>query len=126
MQDVSTVLQEAQALVRKGWCRGAMARDSVGDAVPYLSDEAVAFCVVGALEKVLLGVDKDSSPGQPSLYMRLRSQAVRALTSVTGLSPAAFNDTHGRTQKEILQLFSQALEIVDCEAQQVWPPCTSI
>ncbi len=50
------VVERAAQLIEKGWCRGALARDGEGNKVGVYSDDAVAYCVVGALMCATRGV----------------------------------------------------------------------
>src|SRR5215467_4356012 len=54
------ILTRAAELVVMGWTRGTAARDADGRKVPATALEAVAWCVVGAIDRALcelVGVD---------------------------------------------------------------------
>jgi hypothetical protein len=51
---ISEILEEAARLVRGGWTKGAEARSADGDIVHVASDEATQFCVLGALQRVMV------------------------------------------------------------------------
>jgi hypothetical protein len=43
------LLIRARGFIERGWCRGAMARNEVGNEVEPTSEQAVAWCAGGAL-----------------------------------------------------------------------------
>src|SRR5579872_4136605 len=49
---VRSALLKAAAVVRIGWCQGALARTELGSAVGPRSSSAVSWCAAGALEKI--------------------------------------------------------------------------
>jgi hypothetical protein len=49
---VPEILNEAASLIRKGWTMNAEARDLNGNIVHVTSDDAVSFCVLGAIHRI--------------------------------------------------------------------------
>lgn len=47
--ETTTLLIRARALIERGWCRGANARDAKGSAIESQSKDATAWCAAGAL-----------------------------------------------------------------------------
>lgn len=59
------ILERAAAMLRRGWCRGVLARDAHGEAVMPEAPEACAWCMAGAVFRARyeLGVQHmDSAP----------------------------------------------------------------
>lgn len=49
-------IQLAMVILRRGWCKGAYARDQYGESAQYWGDNATSFCLVGALNRVGIGM----------------------------------------------------------------------
>jgi hypothetical protein len=54
-RETRRVLIAARRLIRKGWCKGAVARAKGGDMVDAGSPRAVRWCLMGALLRVAPG-----------------------------------------------------------------------
>jgi hypothetical protein len=94
------VLRRAKALLKKkGWTRGAMARDVEGNPVIARSKKAAKFCAVGAIHAV-------AAAGE-----RQRVKALDALDSAAGPHDHAvsYNDARRRTLAQVLTLFDKAI-----------------
>jgi len=96
--EATALLIRARALVARGWCRGAAARNRFGFRVCPLSSGAVAWCASGALEAAALVV---SDLDRRHAWVRLRS-------AIGGASIHAFNDTQ-ETVEPILAAFDRAI-----------------
>lgn len=46
------IIEEAQELLRKGWTKGYLARNSAGQPANVLDKEACSFCALGAIYRV--------------------------------------------------------------------------
>lgn len=55
MSEIYQALIDAATLVRRGWCRGSLARDGKGRVTDVHSKDAVRFCPSGAIQKVCRG-----------------------------------------------------------------------
>jgi hypothetical protein len=82
--------------IRKGWTRGATARDKHGHYVAILSERAVRWCTLGALNAAY----------PTSLKL---GRATQRLCQVIGTcSIPQWNDDPKRTKKEVLEAFRKA------------------
>jgi hypothetical protein len=97
----SQLLHEAGALVERGWCQGAEARDAHGTATEVGAADAAAWSLLGALQA--------TSSSDPSTEIRDIGDAVAALAEVV-LDPslANWNDSETRTKLEVLRVLKKA------------------
>lgn len=104
--NVVQILKEARALIsdEKNWTQGAYARDTIGREVRVLGPEAMCFCALGALEKIMLGGAMWSAS-----YMLMKKEAGDDCLAVSD-----FNDTHNHA--EVLALFDRAIARAESEA----------
>lgn len=78
--------------VKRGWCRGASAKDALGIVVDPTSSHAIQWCTYGAICAAY--------PEDPEK----RSGVVSRLSEkVTGMIPE-WNDAPGRTQRQVVAL----------------------
>jgi hypothetical protein len=94
------LLIEARALVEKGWCQGASARNDRGMLTEFFGNKAVTFCMSGALCRLM----------NPVLEPWRKANDI--LASVVGCGIGVWNDRPERTQAEVLEAFDNALAIV--------------
>ena len=85
----------ARALVEKGWCQAADARDAGGLECASRDAEAACWCLSGAIHRACDGLAEDD--------------AWDVLASLVG-DPVEWNDTPGRSKEEVLALFDKAIE----------------
>ena len=78
--------------LKKGWCRGSMARDKGGKAVSPNSDKAVAWCLWGSL--------------YAEVY--LQGSAIQEAMFQCPADMMEFNDAPGRTQHECVEVMMKA------------------
>ena len=79
------------------WCKGNSAIDENGDPVSATSDRAVAWCLVGAIERV----------GNGQLP---RVLVMSVLLNTTGYGPCEiFNDADDTTHDDVLRLIDKAI-----------------
>jgi len=105
--DVLDILTEGRRLVAAGWCQGAMAKDSRGRATEAASPDAVAFDLLGAVERAvlnLLGGDRDTLIQN---YYKGFYALAWGLHTHSRLS--AWNDDPTRSHAEVLERFDMAL-----------------
>ncbi|WNM70270.1 hypothetical protein [Myxococcus phage Mx1] len=106
MTTTKELLQEAKALIEKGWTQGVAARDDEGIPVPSTSPVATCWCVYGALSRAEDNLGYQS--GAPY------AGAVDAIAGVSGKSLlAVWNDAPGRTKKEVLDTFQKAIDSLE-------------
>ena len=95
-------LNEIRELLAKGWTQVALARDQRGHDVSVMSENAVSFCVVGAMRR--------SSRGLARLW-----SIHHALRELTNGTISAWNDDPTRTHAQVLALIDRAIEIAEAE-----------
>jgi hypothetical protein len=93
---VADKLDEARALIERGWCQGWFAKDARGNNCMEYRPEAVCWCMGGALFKV----------GAPDAVDLLRRVIGGDWDGI-----ADFNDAPGRTQAEVIDAFKRAAEL---------------
>lgn len=98
-------LARGRARILQGWSRHYWARSADARAVDPESDQAVRWCVVGAVG----GGDSDSA--YDYLY--------RALPAGTRGSPEAFNDAPSTTREDVVALFDAAIELRRADLERV-------
>ena len=100
MSSRTLMMAQARERVVTGWCQGAVAEDTDGQAVGPGSSEARRWSILGA---VLASWD-----GGPVAELR---QAIASLRSSTQQSPLeVWNDRPERTQKDVIVAFERAIE----------------
>jgi hypothetical protein len=111
----SEILMNAQALIANpaNWTQGNFAKDINNVDTNILSDDAVCFCSIGAVRKVV---------GLDSFYFGLDSDEKRSYyfsaykfleDSVDGLFVAAFNDSS--THAQVMEMFETAIALAQQE-----------
>jgi len=90
---IAAKLDEARALVERGWTQDNFAQDASGQLVVSNSPEAVCFCAAGAVGRV-------QAPWWESLA---------ALEKAVGTNNiVVWNDAPERTQAEVVEAFKRA------------------
>jgi hypothetical protein len=97
---VADKLREARALIERGWTQGANARDEMGDRLFVDTDEAVCFCMMGA---IIAAVPPDQLLAAEHLLKR----------AVNDEGVEYWNDAPERTQSEVLAAFDKAIELAE-------------
>lgn len=92
---IADKLDEARALIEKGWCQRAFAKDANGKKVFSWHPSAVCWCAIGAINAT------EPNNGGPWRY----------LEKVVGRSPDTWNDAPERTQAEVIEAFRKAAEL---------------
>lgn len=98
IDETTELLIRAREFIERGWCRGALARDTTGIAVNPISNRAVAWCPNGAL--VAAGVSRETY---------LIDAAIRRLTDAMGGYCIADFDDHQKTVGPVLAAFDRAI-----------------
>ena len=99
----ATVLREARKLVERGWTQGAAARTADGKSVGEDSPAATCWCSLGAMSK---GSDDCDVYADAKGFL---------LMAVAASNIAKWNDALGRTQAEVVNAFSKAIELAEAE-----------
>jgi hypothetical protein len=94
------VLRETATLIRRGWCRGADARDCSGIAVAASHPDATAWSLPGALAAVSDRPDADLGALRDALW------GISGAISEWSLDD--WNNAPGRSQSETLQMLAVA------------------
>lgn len=93
-------LVAARALIARGWCQGADAKDAKGRAVDATSTRARSWCVLGAV----VGADPK---GFNSKTFAASCDLLQSVVHQVSLS--AWNDYGRRTQADVLAVFDGAI-----------------
>jgi hypothetical protein len=93
--DIAAKLDEARALIEKGWTQG-----------DYADEQRTCFCIYGAIQQTLYGDPEESVVGRTEEVM------VDLLKRATGsCALVAWNDAPKRTQAEVIDAFKRAAEL---------------
>lgn len=102
-QDV--LIQARERIEKKGWCQGAVAKDSDGEEVGAKDPKAVAYCIIGAVQAV-------TPPTTPDLEDSAFVSLEDWLPSVAGdnyMGLAFFNDRPRTTKADVVAVFDRAI-----------------
>ncbi|MGB8182624.1 MAG: hypothetical protein WCF13_09665 [Stellaceae bacterium] len=105
--DIRAILTEGRRLIAEGWCQGAMAKDARGRAVEASSPDAVAFDLMGAVERAVLNLLGGDRGALIQNYYKGFYALAWALHTHSRLS--AWNDDALRRHVEVLERFDVAL-----------------
>lgn len=100
-----TVLRRALKYIRKGWTRGAFARDREGNVCDETSRRAVCWCAVGAIQR--------ASPNDWYLARDTVALVEGVLKGSQALSN--YNDAPRRTKAQVIAAFEKAIERVKAQ-----------
>jgi hypothetical protein len=98
------LLHEANALVARGWCQGAEARDIAGGGVDACSMNAVEWSLLGALQAVAFRDDLTEIED-----IGLAVAMIAELIEDPSL--AGWNDDAGRSQRQVCGLLGRAEQL---------------
>jgi len=98
------ILVAARAKIAQGWTRRAFGRDKDGYAVNACDPDACAWCVMGALRVVIMGVTGPTGGAMEAARRRLE----RAAQCPDIMS---WNDDYAKDQSEVLAAFDRAIKI---------------
>jgi len=102
MVTTKQILQEARALLARGWCQGYFAKDEAGHNVTENDPGAVCWCAVGATLRAAHVLRFDNS--EALLALRVLGAEIRSWVIPN------WNDAEGRTKEEVLAAFDRAIE----------------
>lgn len=113
MTTVLDVLVRAQKLVKQGWCQFDFAQDAQGQGTSSIgSDAACKFCAWGAIRHATWELESDLAR-QIQLEVgatRALGMAIKGDTVCPGGTIAEWNDTFGRKQIDVLEVYDIAIE----------------
>lgn len=95
VSEIRNALLCAASLVRRGWCRGSLARDGKGRVTTVDSPKAVKFCPAGAIQK--------ACGGKPELGCDVR----RILCEHLGMPTHVWNDGYVKNGRECAQVLDE-------------------
>lgn len=106
-------LMEARALIAKGWVQGTMAAQTGN---PWDGFRFTAYCMLGALEKVHGAAVAWRKMDNPHYEPVVHALGMGLPANYCGVEDPArfivsFNDSTGRTQQEVLDVFDRAIAI---------------
>jgi hypothetical protein len=109
---IADKLDEARALIEKGWCQGEYARGKSGRKADPTGRYAACFCAVGAL-----GAANRQWPWGGMLGLSELNAAIGSFRQ--GEVPILdWNDIEWRTQAEVIEAFRKAAELARAEASK--------
>jgi len=94
-----------ELLETKGWHKGSYAIDQFNNRVPSDSEEACSFCLIGAISKAVLEVEKDDFDKACVLFNDIKRRLKRFVDS----SLAMWNDASGRTKEDVVRLLRMGI-----------------
>lgn len=94
---VADALRDARARICQGWCQGHLAEDRNGREVVPNADDAVRWCLLGAI---------DTNEAE---------EMIRALLHHRGIDwgVSRWNDAMEREQEDVLALFDEAIAMAE-------------
>ena len=111
---VGTTLLKAAEHVDAGWCQTSWALDAAGERVMSDSPDACRWCAGGAVSKaaieLLPGADKADQRDLAVRALKRLAESLRMPTSDVVLETSMWNDTAGRTGKEVAMKLRRAAE----------------
>lgn len=106
----NALLDEAKALVLKGWCQYHQAEAVDGEPVDVTSENAVKFCAAGACVRVT-GLH-ECLGGDAKWDHPVFAAVLRATEHITGAKDVGgYNDHADRTKYEVAAIFDHAKEM---------------
>ena len=106
------VLSLARSYIEKGWCKRALARDRLMAEVAPYSQDAVAWCAVGAIERAIADLMGPESLDTARDMQHRASDALLMTISRRPLSIPVWNDQVVRNREEVLAAFTGAMALV--------------
>lgn len=106
------ILEETKRLLNMGWIRGSNAARADGLIVPFISEEACAFCLQGAFHRASFNLQALCAKG--TAYEDARAALVKSCAKALkrpdpcGAHVWIFNDSVGRTHSEVLAVVTAA------------------
>lgn len=113
MKTAVDILLEARDLVGQGWCQRAGAVNVAGAQTFTLADDAVRFCIVGAIDRAN-GRDRAGDNWSSAIHF------IECAIGNDSMSIALWNDADGRTQAEVYDMLDRAAKLAK-EAQDRLP-----
>jgi hypothetical protein len=96
VDETTEILIRARGFLARGWCQNTLARDADGNAVKPISERAVAWCAIGAVDATRMPWNMGAKP------------ALRRLEAAIGQPINDFNDRQ-KTVGPVLAAFDRAI-----------------
>lgn len=96
---ISLLLEKVRYTIKKGWCKGADARDVDGIAVPVTHSKAVTFCLMAAFDKV------NADPQSDAIALGYLRKVIKTH------AVAGWNDAEERIKTQVLDALESAIEL---------------
>jgi hypothetical protein len=97
---IADILDDARALIERGWCQTRYGENAFGERVSSESPDAVRWCATGAIERVCIFRARETGG-----YFQLWSDVTNALDKSIGEFRTCWNDHPDRTQQEVVEAF---------------------
>lgn len=111
-EEVLERLIAAKSYINKGWTQGCYARNKHGEHVAYYSDEAVSFCMLGALKRANMSGDNRRPLRTRTIaetMMCFVNECIRDHYPDFAYGPS-FNDVKGQSKVYVLNVLDCAIE----------------
>ena len=105
----STILKNALTKIKKGWCKGAGARNKNNKPVEWKSIQATKYCVVGAIFSTKFATYYEQEKAHVCFF-----SANNIPPNVT----ATWNDNKKRTKKQVVAAFEKAIKRAEKDEAQ--------
>ena len=107
--DACRLLRDSITLIDRGFCKRRMAANSVGETVGCLTDEAVAFDIMGALTRSALAQGYEGIPPEATSAIRaaMDEKDYDRLDTICGII-----DREETTQADVLKLLDWTIRTV--------------
>jgi hypothetical protein len=105
------LLDYAIDLVKRGWCQGALALDEANQPTQSTDPKAVAFCLMGSLERAVHDVQPDPRPGHVLFAVDvgyMRDLVFVRIWDVVGGCPEDWNDAPKRKKAQVIAALEAA------------------
>jgi hypothetical protein len=107
----ATLIRAKELLSKPGaWIQNYSSKDDQGNSVPFTNDTACKFCLSGAIERAVIEVNGGMSYLSTA---QCRSAVENANDNIKARGIVSFNDTHGRSKKEIIEVLDTAIQQFD-------------
>ena len=110
-----TLIQKTRTLIerKENWTKGAFARNFGGYVVESASNDAVCWCVSGALRRVFAQEDAEAKTDKMyeknNVFEQLNEVIKEGTKGVFGMI-SAFNDDSKTTHEDVLRVFDRVIE----------------
>ena len=107
------VLEQARALIERGWTQGTAARNANGDHVAATSRHACMWCATGALYVVYERIPEWRDDPKTNQVADLLRSAIPKGSNDYHQTIVGFNDAIETTKADILSIFDKAIARCD-------------